>query len=177
MHMFCYWQTWPSESNHTSKISRVKVADTERRKIHLLNAKRNDCCGNSFLKGKAKSHGLLLVNYRCPKRISNCGLFFLLKSLPNWDSKLLTCSYNASDSFFVRLIYVIYMKCPTQLNAQPHSSKGPKLSDSSKGPKLSGAFRVAYLVSLKRRRLEARNFAVILIFISFTTDQTTSFTE
>ena len=77
----------------------------------------------------------------------------------------------------MRLIYVIYMKCPTQLNAQPHSSKGPKLSDSSKGPKLSGAFRVAYLVSLKRRRLEARNFAVILIFISFTTDQTTSFTE
>ena len=36
---------------------------------------------------------------------------------------------------------------------------------------------IILFVSSKRRRLEARNFAVILIFIPFTTYEKTSFTE
>ena len=49
----------------------------------------------------------------------------------------------------------------------------------SKDPKLFGRISgdIILLVSLKRRRLEARNFAVILDFIPFTTYEKTSFTE
>ena len=36
---------------------------------------------------------------------------------------------------------------------------------------------IIFFVSSKRRRLEARNFAVIFIFIPFTTYEKTSFTE
>ena len=48
-----------------------------------------------------------------------------------------------------------------------------------KVPKLCGRISGAMIlvVSSKRRRLEARNFAVILIFIPFTTYAKTSFTE
>ena len=49
----------------------------------------------------------------------------------------------------------------------------------SKVPKLFGPIsgdRILF-VSSKRRRLEARNFAVIFIFIPFTTYEKTSFTE
>ena len=45
----------------------------------------------------------------------------------------------------------------------------------SKVPKLLG--RISGDISSKGRRLEARNFAVILIFILFTTYEKTSFTE
>ena len=49
----------------------------------------------------------------------------------------------------------------------------------SKVPKLFGRISggIILFVSSKRRRLEARNFAVILIFIPFTTYEKTSFTE
>ena len=49
----------------------------------------------------------------------------------------------------------------------------------SKVPKLFGRISsdIVLFVSSKRRRLEARNFAVILIFIPFTTYEKTSFTE
>ena len=49
----------------------------------------------------------------------------------------------------------------------------------SKVPKLFGCSSgdMIIFVSLKRRRLEARNFAVILIFILFTTYQKTGFKE
>ena len=49
----------------------------------------------------------------------------------------------------------------------------------SKVPKIFGRISgdIILLVSSKRRRLEARNFAVILIFISFATFEKTSFTE
>ena len=50
---------------------------------------------------------------------------------------------------------------------------------SRKSPKLFGRISVDIIlfVSSKRRRLEARNFAVIFIFIPFTTYEKTSFTE
>ena len=49
----------------------------------------------------------------------------------------------------------------------------------SKVPKLFGRISVDIIlfVSSKRRRLEARNFAVIFIFIPFTTREKISFTE
>ena len=49
----------------------------------------------------------------------------------------------------------------------------------SKVPKLFGRISGAIILfaSSKRRRLEARNFAVILIFIPFTIYEKTSFTE
>ena len=49
----------------------------------------------------------------------------------------------------------------------------------SNDPKLFGRISgdIILLVSLTRRRLEARNFAVILGFIPFTTYEKTSFTE
>ena len=49
----------------------------------------------------------------------------------------------------------------------------------SKDPKLFGRISgdIILLVSLKRRRLEARNFAVFLDVIPFTTYEQTSFTE
>ena len=49
----------------------------------------------------------------------------------------------------------------------------------SKVPKRFGRILgdIILFVSSKRRRLEARNFAVIFIFISFTTYEKTSFTE
>ena len=49
----------------------------------------------------------------------------------------------------------------------------------SKVPKLFGRISgdIILYVSSKRRRLEARNFAVILFFIPFTTYEKTSFTE
>ena len=49
----------------------------------------------------------------------------------------------------------------------------------SKDPKLFGRISVdiILLVSLKRRRLEARDFAVFLDFIPFATYEKTSFTE
>ena len=49
----------------------------------------------------------------------------------------------------------------------------------SKVPKLFGPISgdLILFVSSKRRRLEARNFAVIFIFIPFTTYEKTSFTE
>ena len=49
----------------------------------------------------------------------------------------------------------------------------------SKVPKLFGRISgdIILFVSLKRRRLEARNFAVIFIFIPFTTCEKISFTE
>ena len=49
----------------------------------------------------------------------------------------------------------------------------------SKDPKLFGHISsdIILLVSLKRRRLEAPNFAVILDFIPFTTYEKTSLTE
>ena len=49
----------------------------------------------------------------------------------------------------------------------------------SKVPKLFGRISgdIILFVSSKRRRLEARNFAVILVFILFATYEMTSFTE
>ena len=49
----------------------------------------------------------------------------------------------------------------------------------SKVPKLFGRISgdTILFVSSKRRRLEARNFAVIFVFIPFTTYEKTSFTE
>ena len=49
----------------------------------------------------------------------------------------------------------------------------------SKVPKLFGRISgdIILFVSSKRRRLEARNFAVIFIFNPFTTYEKTSFTE
>ena len=49
----------------------------------------------------------------------------------------------------------------------------------SKVPELSGHIldEITLFVSAKRRRLEARNFAVILTFIPFTTYEKSSFTE
>ena len=49
----------------------------------------------------------------------------------------------------------------------------------SKVPKRFGRISgdIILFVSSKRRRVEARNFAVIFIFISFTTYEKTSFTE
>ena len=49
----------------------------------------------------------------------------------------------------------------------------------SKVPKLFGRISgdIILFVSSKRRRLEARNFAVIFIFIPFTTCEKISFTE
>ena len=49
----------------------------------------------------------------------------------------------------------------------------------SKVPRLFGRISgdIILFVSLKRKRLEARNFAVIFIFIPFTTYEKTSFTE
>ena len=49
----------------------------------------------------------------------------------------------------------------------------------SKAPKLFGRIseEIILFVSSKRRRLEARNFAVIVTFIPLTTYEKTSFTE
>ena len=49
----------------------------------------------------------------------------------------------------------------------------------SKVPKLFGRISgdIILFVSSKQRRLEARNFAIIFIFIPFTTYEKTSFTE
>ena len=49
----------------------------------------------------------------------------------------------------------------------------------SKVPKLFGCISgdIILFVSSKRRRVEARNFAIIFIFIPFTTYEKTSFTE
>ena len=49
----------------------------------------------------------------------------------------------------------------------------------SKVPKPFGRISgdIILFVSSKRRRLEARNFAVIFVFIAFTTYEKTSFTE
>ena len=49
----------------------------------------------------------------------------------------------------------------------------------SKVPKLFGRISgdIILFVSSKRKRLEARNFEVIFIFIPFTTYEKTSFTE
>ena len=49
----------------------------------------------------------------------------------------------------------------------------------SKVPKLFGRISgdITLFVSSKRRRLEARNFALIFIFIPFTTCEKISFTE
>ena len=49
----------------------------------------------------------------------------------------------------------------------------------SKVPHIFGRISgdIYLFVSSKRRRLEARNFAIILIFIPFTTYEKTSFTE
>ena len=58
----------------------------------------------------------------------------------------------------------------TRYNSGACFSKVPKLFG-----RISGA--IILFVSSKRRRLEARNFAVILIFIPFTTYEKTSFTE
>ena len=46
-----------------------------------------------------------------------------------------------------------------------------------KSRNFSVAIRVFFFISSKQRCLQARNFAVILIFIPFTTYQRTSFTE
>ena len=59
----------------------------------------------------------------------------------------------------------------------PHS-KARGLHVSRKSRNFSGVFRVTFLfVSSKRRRSEARNFAVIFVFLLFTTYEKTSFTE
>ena len=55
-------------------------------------------------------------------------------------------------------------------NPETHFSKVPKLSGHVSGD-------IILFVPSKRRRLEARNFAVILIFIPFTTYERTSFTK
>ena len=49
----------------------------------------------------------------------------------------------------------------------------------SKVPKLFGRISgdISLFVSSKRKRIQARNFAVIFIFIPFTTYEKTSFTE
>ena len=61
-------------------------------------------------------------------------------------------------------------------NTQNRKNSGVRFS---KVPKLFGRISgdTILFVSSKRRRLEARNFAVILIFIPFTTYEKTSFTE
>ena len=60
--------------------------------------------------------------------------------------------------------------------AVPHDCPGARFS---KVPKLFRRISgdMILFVSSKRRRLEERNFAVILIFIPFTTYEKTSFTE
>ena len=60
-----------------------------------------------------------------------------------------------------------------ETGAWNNSGLGPV---SRKSPDFSGAFRVTiFFLSSKRRPLEARNFAIILIFIPFTTYEKTSF--
>ena len=65
---------------------------------------------------------------------------------------------------------------PSLENGYPARGPGARFS---KVPKLFGRISgdIFLFVSSKRRRLEARNFAVILIFIPFTTYEKTSFTE
>ena len=55
------------------------------------------------------------------------------------------------------------------------STRGPFLESPETFRAYSGD--IILFVSSKRRRLEARNFAVIFIFIPFTTYEKTSFTE
>ena len=59
---------------------------------------------------------------------------------------------------------------PTKLRAEARFSKVPELS----GNILDD---ITFFVSAKRRRLEARNFAVILTFIPFITYEKSSFPE
>ena len=72
-----------------------------------------------------------------------------------------------------------------KINREPRGNWGRKSAHTetgarfSKVPKLFGCSSsdIILFVSSKQRRLEARNFAVIWIFIPFTTYEKTSFTE
>ena len=62
------------------------------------------------------------------------------------------------------------------MTPEPEKNQGPRFS---KVPKVFGytSGDIILFVSSNRRRLEARNFAVIFILIRFTTYEKTSFTE
>jgi len=66
-----------------------------------------------------------------------------------------------------------------EANYRQKGSKGRFRASFLEVPKLLGRISgdMILVVSPKRRRLEAPNFAVILVFIPFTTYQKTSFTE
>ena len=78
----------------------------------------------------------------------------------------LPCNY----SFYGFLFYRVFVSVVRKLRPGARFSKVPKLFGHISG-------RIILFVCSKRKRLEARNFAVILIYIPFTTYEKTSFTE
>ena len=76
----------------------------------------------------------------------------------------------------MHVLVIPQMSLSAQLVNIIRSVQGPV---SRKSRNFSGAFRVtnSLCIFIKRRRLEARNFVVIFIFILFTTYEMTSFTE
>ena len=88
------------------------------------------------------------------------------------------CHYSWSSAFQNKRVTVwqVAVRAPKALGSMEKQVPGAYFS---KVPKLFGRISgdIILFVSSKLRRLEARNFAVIFIFIPFTTYEKTSFTE
>ena len=74
------------------------------------------------------------------------------------------------DTLCILYVYSMYTLCITCAGPYARFSKVPEVFALILGD-------IILFVSLKRRHLEARNFAVILIIIPFTTYEKTSFAE
>ena len=74
----------------------------------------------------------------------------------------------------VKCCFFFFRSVETGVPGENLSVQGP-VSRKSRNGHISG--RIILFLCSKRRRLEARNFAVILIYIPFTTYEKTSFTE
>ena len=94
----------------------------------------------------------------------------------NRQLKLSLCRTEMDTDIFVRL-FLSQNTVVLKLGSRKRRSqiRGPFLESPETFRAYSGD--IILFVSSKRRRLEARNFAVIFIFISFTTYEKTSFTE
>ena len=95
-------------------------------------------------------------------------IFFLFLEL-DFCSFLVTAQIDTLCILYVLLVLALYLRI---------TCAGP-YARFSKVPEVFGLILgdIILFVSLKRRHLEARNFAVILIIIPFTTYEKTSFAE
>ena len=81
----------------------------------------------------------------------------------------------ACRNMYVHISFNVWTRCVVTYELQKIGSG----ASFSKVPKLFGRISgdIILFVSSKRRRLEPRNFAIIFIFVPFTTYEKTSFTE